>query len=323
MPEGDDPRLFKADDLLSERELSAEVAEALAPAEGQRHPDLDRARLWRSRDDGYVVRGVKPHSAEKSSMVSRSIDAVSSAMSGKWFALRHGLEYVELYSGPGRLLNERTGEEQPGSPLQALRVAKPFSRYVFSDFSDDCVEALRARVGNRPDVIAVQGDANGQTHLERVAALLNPKALVLVYLDPARPQDLHWSTVSYLANSFGFIDLIINLPVNSLMRSILGAHLGGSAGPGSAGRFLNHPRPYELLHWSRPGKLINGSTIAAIRSYYDEQIMGLGFREPARRTVDFPAKNPYYDVLYASRHPIGIDLWNRTNPAPSPPETLF
>jgi hypothetical protein len=45
VPGSEDSRLFEADDLLSERELAVEAAEALAPAEGQRHPDLDAARL--------------------------------------------------------------------------------------------------------------------------------------------------------------------------------------------------------------------------------------------------------------------------------------
>lgn len=90
-------------------------------------------------------------------MVSRGIDTVSS-MAGKWFMRQHGLEYVELYSGPGRLLNERTGKEQPGSPMQALAVRKPFTRYVFSDYSEECIEALAARVGDRPDVHVLQGD---------------------------------------------------------------------------------------------------------------------------------------------------------------------
>lgn len=218
MMRGDDPPLFDVDDVLTERELAAEAAEALTPTGGQRRPDLDAARLWLSREDGLLVRGVKPHSASKSLLVSRSVDTVSSAMSGKWFASKHGLEYLELYSGPGRLLNERTGDEQLGSPLQALRVAKPFSRYVFSDFSDDCVKALSTRVGILAEVSVLQGDANDHAHLARLGELLNPRALVIAYLDPPRPQDLHWSTVEYLASHLGFIDLIINCPVNSLMR---------------------------------------------------------------------------------------------------------
>jgi three-Cys-motif partner protein len=319
MPRRDDMPLFEPEALLSDEDLAAEAAEALSPGQGQRHPDLDAARLWRSRADGLLVRGVKPHSAEKSLLVSRGIDTVSSAMAGKWFTRKHGLEYVELYSGPGRLLNERTGKEQPGSPLQAFAVRKPFSRYVFSEFSRDCVEALSERVGDRAGVDVVQGDANDRAHLERIASLLNLKALVIAYLDPARPQDLHWSTVEYLARNFGFIDLIINLPVNSLMRAIHGAYRGGGSGPGVAGRFLNHHNPREFL-LPTPDRPNTAMTIQTIRRHYDEQLMALGFKEPARRTISFPADNPYYDVLLVSRHERGLELWNKTNPEPEDPQ---
>lgn len=222
------------------------------------------------------------------------------------------------HSGPGRLLDESTGTEQPGSPLRALSVRKPFTHYVFSDFSQECVAALSARVGTRADVEIVRGDANDPDHLERVAGLLNVRALVIAYLDPARPQDLRWTTVEYLATRFKYIDLIINLPVNSLMRAILGAYRAGGRAPGAAGRFLNYSAPHELLqpnadHPSTP------ATIEAIRRHYDEQLRALGFKKPARRTITFPPENPYYDVLLVSRHDRGLELWNRTNPVPVDP----
>lgn len=314
-----DKPLFDAASLLTDAQLKAEAAEALSPAAGAPHPDLDAANLWTSRDDGLLVRGVKPHSAQKSLLVSRGIDTVTTAMSRQWFASEHGLEYVELYSGPGRLLDERTGNEQPGSPLQALSLRKPFSRCIFSDFSQDCVDALQARVGARDEVTVRRGDANDRHHLEQIARMLTPRALVIAYLDPARPRDLHWSTVKYLAESFGFIDLIINLPVNSLMRAILGAYHGGGAGPGVAGAFLNHPNPRELLKPSPEGQ-ITGLTVEAIRAHYDEQLMSLGFKRPARRTVFFPASNPYYDVLMVSRKDKAVELWNKTNPEPEDPQ---
>jgi three-Cys-motif partner protein len=313
MPGRDDMPLFRSGDLLSDEQLRTEAEVAVAPQEGERRPDLDAARLWQSRDDGLLVRGVKPHSAAKSPR-QPGLDTVTSAMSGKWFARRHGLEYVELYSGPGRLLDERTGKEEAGSPMQALELAKPFSRCVFSDFSEDCVAALSARVGAQPSVYVLRGDANDPDHLDRVAALLNPKALVIAYLDPARPKDLRWSTVGYLAANFGFIDLIINLPVNSLMRAILGAYHSGGVGPGVAGEFLNHPSPRELLRPNTP------ATIDAIRQQYDEQLIALGFKKPARRTIYFPADNPYYDVLLVSRHDRALELWNKTNPPPEDPQ---
>jgi three-Cys-motif partner protein len=319
MPQDDETRLFRSDDLLSRDDLTADARGAVSPGEVERDRDLDAARMWISKDDGLLVRGVKPHSAQKSTLVSRGIDTVTSAMSGKWFAVKHGVQYVELYSGPGRLLDESNGKEQPGSPLRALSVRKPFTHYVFSDFSQGCVDALSARTATRTDLDIVRGDANDRDHLERVAGLLNPRALVVAYLDPARPQDLHWATVEYLATKFGFIDLIINLPLNSLMRAILGAHRAGGRGPGAAGRFLNHLAPHALLQPTidHPS---TAATIEAIRRHYDEQLMGLGFKQPAQRTIEFPVGNPYYDILLVSRHERGLELWNKTNPVPVDPQ---
>ena len=319
MARHDEKRLFSPDDVLSPEELTADAKGALLPGEVERDRDLDAARMWISKDDGLLVRGVKPHSAEKSTLVSRGIDTVSSAMIGKSFAAKYGVQYLELYSGPGRLLDESTGKEQLGSPLRALGVRKPFTHYAFSDFSPECVAALSARVGKRDNVDVIRGDANDLGHLERIGQILNPRALVIAYVDPARPQDLHWSTIEHLATQFKFIDLIINLPVNSLMRAILGAHHGGGHRPGIAGRFLRHDAPIELIRPSA-GRPNTRATIDAIRRHYDEQLMSLGFKKPARRTVNFPTDNPYYDILLVSRHDRGLELWDKTNPVPTDPQ---
>lgn len=103
------------------------------------------------------------------------------------------------------------------------------------------------------------------------------------------------------------------------MRAILGAYRGGGMDPGVAGRFLNHPNPRRLLRpdADRPSTAV---TIEAIRKHYDKQLKGLDFKQPARRTVVFPANNPYYDVLLASRHDRGLELWNKTNPIPEDPQ---
>jgi hypothetical protein len=92
--------------------------------------------------DGLPARIVKDHSAEKSWAVSRDLDTVGRAMVRQWFPVH----YLELFSGPGVLLNEGTGEEMVGSPLEALLIRRPFDRYVFSDFNKTCTDALDARL---------------------------------------------------------------------------------------------------------------------------------------------------------------------------------
>jgi hypothetical protein len=64
--------LFRSGDLLSDEQLRTEAEVAGRTAGGRAFvPYLDAARLWQSRDDGLLVRGVKPHSARKSRLVSR------------------------------------------------------------------------------------------------------------------------------------------------------------------------------------------------------------------------------------------------------------
>lgn len=46
-------------------------------------------------------------------MVSCDLGTVGRAMGSKWF----DVHYLELFCGPGYLLDEATGEELPGSPL--------------------------------------------------------------------------------------------------------------------------------------------------------------------------------------------------------------
>ncbi len=313
-------RLFSVDDLLSNEVLQAGQATARGHHLGTR-PDLDAAEMYLSREDGLLVRGVWPHSARKSWMVSRIIDVVSRAMTGKWGQLG----YIELYSGPGRLLDRSTSKELPGSPVEALRLSTPFDRYVFCDFDEDCVTALRQRcdqepMGSRSRVF--QGDAKEIDHLERVARQFGRGTLVIAYLDPARPRDMTWHTVQTLANRLPTVDLIINLPVHSLQRAISGPH-GRNAEAHAAGAFLGHPEPSDLMHWDRTHAHQPQGTMDAIRGFYDRQLQSLGFLPPARRIVEITPGVPYYDVLYASRHPLGVNLWNKANPPEPPPPSLL
>jgi three-Cys-motif partner protein len=312
-PPHDDGRLFDlAPTLVRASGVSGDSGSKkphLQLVEASPQLKLDGAPLHYSRLDGLMVRGVQPHSAQKAEQVFRGLDTVSFAMSGKWFSLKFGMQYVEFYSGPGRLIDEKTQNEMPGSPFDALSVRRPFTRYVFNDHSPECTAALKARVGDRSDVVIETGDANCPDHIETIASHLDQRALTIIYLDPARPGHLVFETVQYLSKHLPYADLIINLPVHGLRRAVLGA--GATyAGAGAAGGFLNHPQPRKLMRGQ------DEHIVSAIRNWYDEQLMGLGFVKPSRRTVSFDKGSPYYDILYCSRHPIGVQLWNKTNPNP-------
>jgi three-Cys-motif partner protein len=247
-------------------------------------------------EDGLPARVVAPHSAKKAWMVGRYLDTVGRAMARKWFKIN----YVELFCGPGILL-DRHGDEQPGSPLQAVAIDRPFERYVFCDGSPDCVAAVSRRIvvpsSSRVDVFC--GDANEREHLERVAALLNPRALVIVYLDPAKP-NLDFSTVRFFAERFQQVDLIINLPFANINRSLAVESTEWPA------RFLNHPDPMQLRH-SNEFHASQG-----IREHYLGELRKLGLKNIEREEVR-TSKAPLYDIVLASRKDTASTLWQKAN----------
>jgi hypothetical protein len=55
-----------------------------------------------------------------------------------------------------------------------------------------------------------------------------------------------WQTVELLATELPNVDVIINLPVNSLQRAISRPH-ARDAEARAAGAFLGHPDPRELM----------------------------------------------------------------------------
>lgn len=302
-------RLFNLDEYgprTPKRTRRPQLEAAADPSE-QMRLSRDGAGLVPGATDGLPVRLVKPHSAEKARMVSRDLGTVGRAMNRKWFEVH----YLELYCGPGYLLDEASGEEVPGSPLQALGIASPLDHYVFSDSSDICIDALRTRIAalraespGLPTTDVLAGDANDPEHLKRVCSRINPRALVVAYLDPAKP-NLHFATVRWLVERFQYLDLIINLPVSGIHRSLAA---GGVEGPRL---MLNHPEPTDLL---RPDE---GSTADAIRAHYDEQLRGLGLVHIARRCVrTIPMNSPLYDIVLASRKATAVELWEKANRKP-------
>ena len=106
--------------------------------------------------------------------------------------------YIDAFSGPGRHMRKGTGEMIVGSPLNALAVQPPFSRYWFIDLDTDKVDFLRSQVGERDDVKVLTGDCNVillQDIFPRIRYEDFTRALCLI--DPYG-LDLDWAVVDAL-----------------------------------------------------------------------------------------------------------------------------
>lgn len=128
--------------------------------------------------------------------------------------------YIDAFAGSGMHLSRRTGDFVPGSPLNALLVTPPFSEYHLVDLDSRKVEALRGRVGARPDVKIYEGDGN-QILINQVfpRARYQDYHRALCLLDPYG-LDLQWQVI-YTAGQMRSIEIFLNFPVQDMNRNVL------------------------------------------------------------------------------------------------------
>jgi three-Cys-motif partner protein len=243
-------------------------------------------------DEMLFSRCVSLHSAAKSAYARRYAEIVGTAMGSKW-----RLWWIELFAGPGRLYVRETGEFVPGSPIEAMRIRRPFDGYVFADLSKPCAESLRRRIGNTPSAHVLSGDANGVDVLDAIAGLVPRKALVVLYGDQ-EGLDLRWDTVKFFIDRYPHLDLLLNLPTTGVVRAVAAGY------DTKAAALLGHSAPRELFTGSE-------SKGASVRDWYHRRLAAEGFDKIEGRTVYLRGRRrELYDLLLASRHPLAPRFFN-------------
>ena len=94
----------------------------------------------------------------KLDIVRKYASAYSTIMSAQSTIRKH--IYIDGFAGAGRHVSRRTGGFVPGSPLNALQVAPPFSEIHLIDLHGGKVAELERHIGSREDVFIYEGDAN-------------------------------------------------------------------------------------------------------------------------------------------------------------------
>lgn len=93
-------------------------------------------------DDGLYTPSIKPHSVEKIRVHNYYVSLFTTAMKDHW----PQRAYLGLYSGPGRASVESTGEVIETTAMSAFRPRFPFTKYIFVDNDERCIEALSGRI---------------------------------------------------------------------------------------------------------------------------------------------------------------------------------
>jgi len=258
-------------------------------------------------DDGLPTWEVNPWTRDKVYFWHRYLEITTSAMVGnrKW---PHGLAYVDLFAGSGVCTLKKSRERIPGSVLVAANTVKPFSRIIAVEKDSAYVAACRRRlaqtsVANKCHVL--EGDCNKR--IDEVVSLIPKGALTLAFIDP-KGLDAQFTTVQKLADN-ARADLVIlfadaydiNRNAEAYYRANPNSKLDQVLGPDSRWR-------EELDALGHTTSVVRRKLFADI--YRRQLKRHLGYVH-SRDKVIKGESGPLYRLIYASKHELGVEFWEK------------
>jgi three-Cys-motif partner protein len=276
--------------------------------------------------DGLVALRVGPWWTHKHSYLRRYIDIFARGMKRKW----QTRVFVDLYSGPGLLVERGSNREYEGSPLIAVGHPTGFTHYFFNDVDSRNAEALKQRLKRR-------GIANCRIYsLPAEQAALNIAAdlrrlrfeagdfVGLAFIDPVGSPHSMVSLTALTALTDGMrLDLLITFHTQSYKRML------GQA----ASRYRRGTLQVQDLEGICAIFGIDASEMAQflekrastrfLLDLYQKALQRLGYHffeseegiEPVIRNT---VKAPLYHLIFASKHERGGEFWAKIKRGATP-----
>jgi three-Cys-motif partner protein len=267
-----------------------------------------RNELIDAPDDGLPAAEVGAWAERKYRVVRAYAEMFSTGMKNRW----ETLVYVDLFAGSGHAFLGATRRRVLTSPLIALRVPDPFTKYVFCEANPTLCQALGARIAAmapQSSVKVFNGDSNeliAQIADEIPAFSKSNRVLTFCFVDPFN-LEIDFETMKVLSQSRA-LDCIINLMIPLDANRNWGLYVNQDSD--RIERFLG------VAHWrqrwveaERDGR----KPIQFIANEYLSAMRRLGYdktRIEDMISVHSSKKNlPLYYMAYFSKHDLGYRFW--------------
>ncbi|OGU55353.1 MAG: hypothetical protein A2V66_04040 [Ignavibacteria bacterium RBG_13_36_8] len=221
--------------------------------------------------------------------------------------------YIDLYSGAGQSVIEKTNEVVDASPLIALQVNDSFNKYIFCDNDEDNIDSLKIRTESFSKITDIQyvlGDCNEK--IGEITSLI-PEAskgntvLTFCFVDPYS-LCVEFETIKKL--SAKFVDFLVLLAF-------------GMDGKRNIQHYVkdNNKRIDNFLgltDWRERWNKAQDDRVNLVKFLADEftnQMVRLGYLEEAVDNfipIRSDEKNlPLYYLAFYSRNKRGYDFWKK------------
>lgn len=217
-----------------------------------------------------------------------------------------GATYIDLFSGPGRVVVKDTGEVMAGSPLVAWNEAvirkSAFSSVHVSDANAMMAQAAGSRLKAFGAPVSVDSGLAEEV-VERVIARLDRYALHFAFLDPYNLSALPFSVIQRLA-TLERMDILIHFSTQDLNRNLR--------------RYL--PRADSPLERFAPGwrKTVGDLDRSDVElrgrifEHWRTLLKGIGMETAeAAELIVGPRNQPLYWLAFAARHRRALEFWDK------------
>lgn len=270
-------------------------------------------------DDGLITPIVGDWAEDKYRLVRCYAELFATAMKDRW---PHRV-YLDLFAGPGRARIRGKKRIIPAPPLLALDLKYPFTRYVFSEYSPDKLDALKRRVAQaspHADARFVLGDTN--SNISEIIQHLPPGGGVLTFCfaDPYRLADLRFSTIVALAKSR--TDFLVLIP------SGMDASRNKKVYLQSTSVWLDSFLGNSSWRSRWPAAERRGQRFSDfVVDEFGRAMAELGYQyegiSSAHLMTSTARKLPIYHLLMLSKHPLGNDFWAKCRASAKQQRNLF
>lgn len=286
--------------------------------------------------DGLVALRVGQWWTHKHSYLRRYVDIFTVGMKRKW-QIR---VFVDLYSGPGLLIERESGREYEGSPLLAVNQPAGFTHYFFNDVDPRNVEALQNRLTRRRitnyQVYSLPAKDAAISIGNQLRRLKNETGefLGLAFIDPVgSPESMLPLSALRVLTTDVRLDLLITFHTQSYKRVLGQAAAAYRRGTLQMSDVIGICDIFRIST-SEVAQILNnwlshrGARTRLLLDQYRRALQRLGYQffeseegiEPAIRNS---TGAPMYHLVFASKHERGQQFWEKIKRGATPQRSFW
>ena len=246
--------------------------------------------------DGQSGIKVGPWAQEKLHYIRRYCNIFNMGMKKHWVTRN----YIDLFSGPGICLVEKTKTEIYGSPLLALSCESPFTHHFFNDAELKFIKALRKRSATYSSTNTTYFNKDCNLVIDELLEKLPPYSLDFCFIDPFN-WEINFNSIRKLTEKRR-MDLAITFHIGNIKR------VADNPPQELLDFFPNTSWQNEYKNAGKEGKLSGRVLLDA----YGRGLKELGYKEIKDYVLMANRTNvPLYNLIFASKHPRGAEFWDK------------